>query len=374
MRNNVLVVAVVVAVLALGAVVAGTAATPSSTAQAEHDCSFPVEKTDATGTEVTLDEEPESIVVTAQSGAQIAWEFDAQDRVTGMPVGPFTAYLEGYDEKTDVTDAEGFLDVEQVVDLDPDIVIAPNATTVESVEQLRDAGLTVYHFEQASSIDAVKEKTETVGTLIGSCEEASETTEWMDERIDAVEQMVPEEDHPTVFYWLDGGFTAGEGTFQHELIETAGGQNIAAEIGIQGWQIANDEQIVEQDPERLLLQDGDEIPDNEAVQSTQAVQNDDIVYVDRNYFNQPAPRVVIALEELAEGFHDNDSADDGADDADDVTDDATDDDADETDDVVDETPDDSDDVEDDADAIPGFGVVAAVVALIGGAVMFGRRR
>lgn len=405
MRRTLLIVALMCSVAVAGVAVAGAVAQPSeppaaqATETTDLDCEYPLEVTDATGETITLEEQPDEIVATSQSAAQIAWELDAEERVTGMPVGPFSAYLDGHDEKTDITDAEGFLDVERVVDLSPDIVIAPNATSVESVEQLRNAGLTVYHFAEATSIDDVYHKTETSGALIGECDAAEETTDWMNDRIENVESTVPADDQPSAFYWLSGGFTAGEGTFQHELIETAGGQNVAADMGLTGWEVANDEEIVDRNPERLVINDYAEVPDNEAIQSTHAVQNDHVIRVDGNYFSQPAPRIAIALEELAQGFHpeafeetaetddpddDTTTVDDEEDDeaaADDATDDAADE-GDPDDTTVDGDDDDAEPVnmtaadgdDDDDDEIPGFGVGAALVALLGAGVALGRRR
>lgn len=390
-QKPIVTVLVVLAVLIGGAAVA-TTATASDTAT---ECSFPVNQTDATGTDVVIEEPPEEIVVTAQSGAQIAWELEAQDRVIGMPVGPHSAYLDGSEDKTDVSGEDGFLDVERVVDLDPDLVIAPNVTSVEDVEQLRDAGLTVYHFAEADSIDDIRTKTKTSGTYLGQCDEADATVDWMDEQIEMVERAVAEEDRPTVLYWLHGGFTAGEGTFQHDLIETAGGANVAAEVGISGWAVISEEEIVDRNPQILVLNDYAEVPDNDAVQSTQAVQEDRIVHVDGNYFSQPAPRIVIALEELATEFHpeafDEDGTpaeDDGTTDdpEDEESDTAADDDGEDTDDadtaeetdddVADETDDtagDDDGVETPDDEIPGFGIAVGVVALLSTAVALYRR-
>lgn len=394
-QRTLAVVLVLLAVLAAGAAMTGTA----TTGTASDHCSFPVEETDATGTEVTLEEPPEEVVMTAQSGAQIAWELDAQDRITGMPVGPFTAYLNGSREKTDITNEEGLLDAEQVVDLDPDLVIAPNATSVESVRQLREAGLTVYHFSERQSIADVQAKTRTVGRLMGQCDEADERVEWMDDRIETVEQTVPDDESPSVFYWLQGGFTAGNGTFQHELLETAGGENVAATIGIDGWNIASEEQIVEQNPEYLLLNEGTEVPDSEGIQSTRAVQNEQVITVNANYFSQPGPRIVLALEEIAQALHPEAFAEEGEDtgsedgntseedesetgdenesESGDEEDEENDIDGEESDFETDGTTEEDED-EDEADGsaddgTPGFGVVVAALALLSAGVALSRR-
>lgn len=301
-------------------------------------CSFPVTVTDGHGTEVTVDAEPEAIVVLGPSTAQFMWELDADQRVTGMPINQYTAYLDGHDEdRRNVVREDGTVDVERVVDLKPDLVLAPDVTDEATVEQLRNADLTVYHAGAAGSIDDVREQTLLYGELLGNCDEAEATVEWMDERLDAIEP-IPESERPTVFYWMHGDFTAGAGTFQHELIELAGGENVGALIGIEGWAVANSEDIVEIDPQYLLIEDDVEVPESEAIQSTRAVQNDRIVRVDANEFNQPAPRVVLAVEAMAEQIEP---------------------------------------VEDDArpvDSIPGFGVTAGMLGVLLTVALFVRNR
>lgn len=364
-------VAIVAATVLLATLVAGvapaTAAAPAATAPAtaaQEDCSFPVTVTDATGTEVTLEEPPERIVVTAPSAAQTIWELGEQDRVVGMPVGEGqgTGYLEGSENRTHVLD--GFnVDREQIVALEPDLVIAPGVTSEDDVQAMREDGLTVYYEGDSASIDDIRENVNTTGRMLGACDAAAETVDWMNQRLAAVEDAVEGEDSPSVLYWIQGGFTPPAGTFQHDLLQRAGAENAAADMEFQGdsWQLANQEQIVEEDPEYLLLQEGDEVPDNEALQSTTAVQEDNVIHVNRNYWNQNAPRVVLAVEQIAEQLHpqafEENATDGGA--ADDENESDADDGA-----MDDEADDGSSDDGAADDGSPGFGVPAAVAALV----------
>lgn len=362
-------------VVLVAAVAGGLAAAPAT---AQEACTFPVNETDATGTEVTLEEEPERIVVTAPSAAQTIWELGEEERVVGMPVGPQqgTDYLEGAEERTHVL--EGItVDTEQVVDLEPDLVFAPGVTSGDDVEALRDVGVTVYYEGDTGSLDDVRANVETTGDLLGACEAAEETVDWMDERMATVDDAVADEDRPSTFYWITGGFTAPEGTFQHDLLERAGASNAAAEMELDGFELADEEELVEVDPEYLLLEDGAEVPDTEAVQATTAVQESNVIYVDANHWNQDAPRVVLAVEEIAQQLH-PDAFDAAADDA--AADDAG-----ETDGVDDDADDSAADDADAADAeedgaatdaddgMPGFGVAPAVAALLAIAGLLARR-
>ena len=295
----------VVFLAALLVVTLSAAAAPAAgaTAQDAQDCSFPATVTDATGTNVTIDERPDRIVTLQPSAAQTVWELGAQDRVVGAPVGPYTDYLEGIDGKTNVLNDDGFsVNQEAVVELDADIVLAPNIVPDETVASLREANQTVYKFGFGNSLQFVADKTELTGQLIGSCEAAETTNEEYWNRIDSVRNGTDAYESPRVLHFTDN-FTAGSGTFISELITTAGGVNVAAENGVEGYGQINDEALVEWNPEVIIVADDEgRVPNTAAYESTFAVQNDQVVAINGNYLSQPAPRIAIALESIAEAL------------------------------------------------------------------------
>ena len=340
-----LLVALLVAAVALGpAAVAGQA---DGTAT-DQKCRFPVTETDATDTAVTLEEEPETVVTLNPSAAQTMWEIGAEEKVIG--VTKHATNLEGAEERANVSRSGETVNPETVVELDPDLVLAPSSQVVSEdlIEVLREAGLTVYNFPSATSLDDVRAHTRLTGRLVGECDGADETVAWMDREIGVVEAAVEGEDRPDVLYTFFG-YTAGEGTFIHEVIETAGGNNVAAEAGIEEYQQINEETVLEQDPEWIVLNsDSPEVPDGEAYDATTAVREDQVVVVNINHLNRPGPRVVYGVSKLAETFHPEAYAAAAAE-------------AEST-----ETPD--DERGDGAFGQAGFGAGVALAALVGGAL------
>lgn len=296
-------VAVAVAVLA-AAVVGGVGAVEP--AAATQSCSFPYTATDATGTDVSVDAPPSRIVVLGASAAQTLWEIGAKGQVVGMPVQPYTAYLDGAENRTPIMNEGGFtVNVEQVVGLEPDLVLAPNIIPADTVSRLREAGLTVYRYEAAGSIEDVYEKTRLTGRLVGRCARAESTVDWMQGRIDVVRQAVEGEDRPRVVYPLGGGFIAPEGSFIDHMLTVAGGENIAARANVTSYQEVSPEVIVEQDPEWIVKPST--LPESEirspAYNRTTAIREDQVVVVDANLANQPAPRIVQPIQTIAKALH-----------------------------------------------------------------------
>jgi iron complex transport system substrate-binding protein len=269
---------------------------------AQEDCTFPVTDTDATGTEVTVEEEPQRVVVLQASAAQVMWEIGAKGKVVGMPVKPETAYLEGSEERTDVLAADRSVERETVVGLEPDLVLAPNIVPNETVEQLRQDGLTVYKAGFGKSLGDIYAKTELFGRMVGHCQEAEQTVSTMQSRVETVRQAVEGEDRPRVLYEFYN-FTAGNGTFIHDVIETGGGDNIAANAGITGYKKISEEVVAERDPQWVVVPNDAPLPQGEPYESTTAYQQNQTLRVNANYMSQPGPRVVRPMTKLAKAFH-----------------------------------------------------------------------
>jgi len=174
------------AMLAVSLVAAGAGVGAASPTIQDEGCSFPYTATDASGQEVTIEQRPERVTTLAPSAAQTMWELDAQSQVVG--VTKFALYLDGAESKANVS-AEFGADVEAVIGTNPDLVLAPNVTSPETVRSLRDAGLTVFLFEGSSSIQDVRNKTTRIGRLTGNCEQGETAAERFRDRVDTVERV-----------------------------------------------------------------------------------------------------------------------------------------------------------------------------------------
>ncbi|WP_255190793.1 PGF-CTERM-anchored ABC transporter substrate-binding protein [Natronobeatus ordinarius] len=361
----------IVLIATLVAVSAFSPATVAAGTTQAVECEYPLTVTDATGEEIVLEEPPESVVALQASDAQTVFEIGAEDRLVGLPHTDATSGLDR-ENYADVSDGWA-INHEQVIALEPDVVLAANITADEDVETLREAGLTVYHFDAADSIEDVRETVLLTGELTGECDGAQETADWMDDQLEIVETALEDVDRPLAYYAMTGddGWTAGSGTFIHEALETAGVENVAEGAGIDGYQQISPETVVDEDPEWIIYPDGnDEPPVAEAVQATTAYQEGNFVTVDDNQINQPAPQIVAVVVEIVEAVHPEayQQASDELE-ATDPGDDASDDESqEERDDSSDEesgdASDDEDGIESDDDSVPGFGVPVAIASLL----------
>ena len=312
MRRTATVVGIVLLILSAVAPAVGSVGAVGAQDGGNLQCEFPLTDTDASGHEVTVDAEPERVVTLSPSAAQTMWEIGGREKVVG--VSQFAGFLDGAESREVVT--SGFpstVNVEKVISLEPDLVLAPNTINNDSVQQIRGAGIAVYRFELADSVDSVYNKTQLIGQLTGECAGAEETVSQMRDRVQTVEQAVAGEERPRVYWGTEAGFTAGPDTFVGQVIEKAGGHNIASEANAsQPYPQLSEEFIAEQDPEFVVVsvtpeQLGNEsrsyIPPGSVIRNTTAWEEGNIVVVDTNHLSQPAPRIVEPMTQMAQAFH-----------------------------------------------------------------------
>src|SRR5450759_1647479 len=150
--------------------------------------------------------------------------------------------------------------LEAIVALHPDLVLAGDINTPELVASLEKLGLTVYFLPNPTTLEEMYINLETVAKLTGHESETAALVDSLKARVAAVDEKIkPLSNPPTVYYELDATeptkpFTAGPGSFVDLLIARAGGINIGAEL--QGpWVQISLEQLVVANPAIIILGD-----------------------------------------------------------------------------------------------------------------------
>lgn len=263
--------------------------------------------TDGLGREVTLDGPAQRIVSMAPSNTEILFAIGAGDQVIGRD--QLSDYPEEAKNVTDIGSTFEALNTELIVSLQPDLVLAAEINTPEQVKQLEDLGLTVYYLKNPLTFEEMYANIELVAQLTGHETEAATLIESLEARVAAVdEKIAPLSSRPSVFYELDATdpakpYTAGRGTFISQLIERAGGSNIAADL--EGYLQMSLEQVVAADPAFIILGDArygitpESVAQRPGWENLSAVKNGNVLPFNDDLVSRPGPRLVDALEELA---------------------------------------------------------------------------
>ncbi len=272
----------------------------------------PITIVDGLDREVVLPAPAEKIVSMAPSNTEILFAVGAGDQVIGRD--EFSDYPAEAAELPTIGGGFGDYNLEAIVDLEPDLVLAAEINTPEQVKALSDLGLTVFLLANPTTLDEMYVNLLTIAELTGHLEETEVLVNDLQDRVAAVDTAVASaEDIPTAFYELDATdpsapWTAGAGTFIDSLIVQAGGQNIAADLEGQYLQLSIEEILV-RDPEVILLGDAaygitpESIQDRNGWSNLNAVVNNRIYAFDDNLVSRPGPRLVDGLEQLAKLLH-----------------------------------------------------------------------
>lgn len=147
---------------------------------------------------------------------------------------------------------------EPIIAQEPTVVIGDEDVTPRDViDQVRAAGIPVVIFPALTDIDAPAEKIRQVAHILGIDEQGQRLAAEVQAEIDAVLALVAgAESAPRVaFVYIASDDTIllfGESTVGGALLSAAGGHNVAADLGIDGWVPLTPEALVAGDPDIII--------------------------------------------------------------------------------------------------------------------------
>lgn len=300
-------VAVLLAPLSLAAALAQQA-TPFATACAATPAAapvFPLTVTDDAGRAVTFAQPPQRIVSIAPSNTEILFALGLGDRIVGLDA--FSNYPPETADKPRVGD---YLepDLEAVAAADPDLILATEFHVDTVLPEFETLDLPTVVLEPAN-LDEVFASIVQVGAIAGEPARAEALVCELQSRADAVAAAVAGAPRTSVFVELDPSlYTVGPGTFIADVIDRAGGANIAADAA-EPWPQLSAEAVVAANPDVILLTDegGGVTPEQVAARpgwkSIAAVEQGRVVAIDPDLIARPGPRVVDGLEAVAAALH-----------------------------------------------------------------------
>lgn len=265
---------------------------------------FPVTRTDYAGREITVESEPQKIISLAPSNTEILFALGLGDRVVGADT--YSDYPEEASGVPRVGDVYG-LNMEDILELAPDLILMIGGTE-EARQQLEDNGLLVAVIQPAT-FEEILESFILIGELTGAVQEAEQLRTSIEEEAWALMEATGQLEPPLVFIetWNDPLMTVGPGGFLHELVEIAGGRNLASDAGME-WFVIEEEVVLERDPEVIVtffqesyisLTEGK----RPGWDSVTAVREGQIHTIDSDLLVRPGPRIIMGLKDLVRALH-----------------------------------------------------------------------
>lgn len=267
----------------------------------------PIELTDQLNRTVKLEKLPQRIVSLAPSNTEILYALGLADRVVG--VTDFDNYPPEVKEKESIG---GFStpNLEKVVALAPDLVVAASIHEKQVIPQLEQKGITVLALVP-KTLDDIMAAITMAGKATGTEAKASEVVTGMQRRIKAVTDKtgkIEQANRPKVMYvvWHDPLKASAQETFHDELIKKAGGVNVFGNLT--GYPSVSLEAVIEGNPAVILagigMGQGQDAPlqfalNDERLRGVDARKNGRVFGVNSDTAGRAGPRIVDVLEEFA---------------------------------------------------------------------------
>ncbi|MGL4736154.1 MAG: ABC transporter substrate-binding protein, partial [Cellulosilyticaceae bacterium] len=269
------------------------------------DSAFPITITDSTGTEITINQKPEKIVSLAPSTTEILYFLGVEDHIVGRT--DFCTFPESI---SSVASVGGTSDpnIEAIVALSPDLVVASTHVSEEVLTKLREVGINVAFLNEQENFEGTYSAIQNIGKLVGESAKADEVVAQMKEKVEATIEKVKVASEgkavPKVYYTIgfgEGDYSAGGDTFIGEMITLAGGDNIAKDL--KGWGISK-EQIAAGDPDLIIMPSNRNMPEDmkktDFYKDLRAVKEGKLYEISEDMISRQGPRLADAFVELAQ--------------------------------------------------------------------------
>lgn len=254
------------------------------------------------GRNVTVPQPVERIISLAPSNTEILFALGLDDKVVG--VDQASDYPPEAQDKTVVGGYFGGYNLEVITVLDPQLILASSINSEQLIGDLENRSFAVVVLD-ASDIDGVFDDIELVGSITDADAEAEGLISNLTTRVETITNLTHGVETPSVYIELDNNlWTYGPGSFGHDLLGLAGGENIAGSMGYP-WVKLDEEFVVTSSPDIIItvFTPVEEIKSRPGWSDIPAIQNDKVFAVDGDLISRPGPRIVDGLEELAHLIH-----------------------------------------------------------------------
>ncbi len=267
---------------------------------------------DDLGSEIVLEAPAQKIISISPSLTEILFSVGAGDKLIGRDSN--SMFPEAALEAVDLGGMWEGIPVEDILAMEPDLILAGEIYSAKAIAELRELGLTVYWQANPDSFEGLYENIRDIAYLTGMEDQAATLVESLLIRVEGLtEKLQNVEKMPVVFYELDASdpsnpWTPGAGTFISYVIGQAKGQNLGDSLAGEWVQISS-EALIAQDPDFILLADAlygitpESLAERAGWGGIKAVVDGNVYPFDPFILSVPGPRLIDGFEQLAEILH-----------------------------------------------------------------------
>ncbi|MGI9257113.1 MAG: ABC transporter substrate-binding protein [Salinispira sp.] len=277
---------------------------------------YPAVVMDDFGNSVSIEQKPQRIASLTLFTDELLFDLVAPDRLAAIT---YLAADEVYSNVADrAAEVENHLDlnVEAIIELDPDIVFVANWSDAGKVEQLRRAEIPVYLIDTPTTLEDIWEKISYLGWLLDASDSAQNIIARMRNTLGPIRNAVadiPGNERLRAMDYSSWGNSSAAGTTWDTVLEAAGVINAAGGLAGDGYGQAqmSRELIVALNPDVLFLPGwiwGDpegaakfeqNVRNDPSLAGINAVENDRIYLVPENLKSTYSQYIAEAVLEVA---------------------------------------------------------------------------
>ena len=189
------------------------------------------------------------------SGDEMILGLVSHNRIVGLSgkinKNPGVSYIIEEAEKFPVVESN----IETMIELEPDLVIAADWIRKEEMLQIEEAGANVYTYKTPSSFEEQKALIRKLAAIVKEEEQGEAIVKDMEERLAALQKRIADEykgEKLRMMMYTAYETTSGEGTTFNDMVRLIGGINAAAEAGIKGSEKISKEKVIEINPDVII--------------------------------------------------------------------------------------------------------------------------
>ena len=205
--------------------------------------------TDDLGVEIVLAEPAQKIISITPSLTEILFSVGAGDRLIGRDSN--SMYPEEAAAAVDLGGMWEGIPVEDILAMEPDLILAGEIFAAEAIQGLRDLGLVVYWQKNPADFEGLFGNIMDIAVLTGTENVAGEVINSLTDRVSELDdKLASVDDIPLVFYELDASdpanpYTPGAGTFISFIISRAKGLNLGDSLEGSWVQVSSEELLAQ---------------------------------------------------------------------------------------------------------------------------------
>lgn len=270
--------------------------------------------TDQAGREVTLEQPAKKIVSCYYISTYACLSLDLGDELVGIEMKPESRpiYQMAKPDLLELPQVGSLkeLNIEAIAATEPDLVILP-LKLKDKLPSLEELGINVL-IVNPESHDLLVEMLNLIGEVCDREKEAEKLTEYYEEELEDIEDL--KETETTVYMTANSSYleTAPKNLYQNDLIEAAGGINVAKDLDGDYWTPVSYETVVKMNPDIIVIPAGasfgaDDIYSDQQLSAVSAVQNHRVYAMPKGIeeWDSPIPSGILGTMWLASILHED---------------------------------------------------------------------